>query len=519
MIHGLWTIPSQWRWTKIGHIGEIIGGGTPPSTDEGNFDESGLPWLTPADLTGYDGTYVSRGRRSLSARGAANSSARSLPPGAVLYSSRAPIGYCVIAANELSTNQGFKNLILRHGISSEFVRYYLLASKDYAESMASGTTFKELSGERFSNLEIPIAPNPEQRRIVAKLDSLFTRTKKSREELARIPRLVERYKEALLRSVYAEALAAVTTPTTLGAITEEVRNGVSRKPENAPPGIPILKISAVRAMNVRFNERRYYAAETGEDVSRYALQPGDLLFTRYNGNPHLVANCGMVRVVEGLVIYPDKLIRVRLNREVAEPEFVEALCASPQVRDALAPFIKSAAGQHGISGSDLKSLSIPLPAREHQHEIVDSLRRALSVLDATIFESKRAADLLDRIEPATLAKAFRGKLVPQDPKDDLVPDFAHIAIDPPPRRVRGKRVPVDHALRAPKEKTAMAKSRQDEDVNGKPYLANLLRKSRVLNVEDLFRTADLPVADFYKQLAWEVQAGHIKDNPDRLEAA
>ena len=65
----------------------------------------------------------------------------------------------------------------------------------------------------------------------------------------------------------------------------------------------------------------------------------------------------------------------------------------------------------------------------------------------------------------------------------------------------------------------MTKSRQDDDVMGKPYLAGKLKALRSGSVQELFKAADLPVADFYKQLAWEISAKHIIDDPEELKAA
>jgi type I restriction enzyme, S subunit len=175
----------------------------------------------------------------------------------------------------------------------------------------------------------------------------------------------------------------------------------------------VLKISAVRPMTVRMDKRRYYVPEAGEDMSRYMLRSGDLLYTRYNGNPNLVANCAMVRVLDEELIYPDKLIRIRVDPRIADPEFVEALSVSPQARVALAPFIKSAAGQHGISGVDLKQLPIPLPSSDQQKQIVAKIRRSFSVIDRMADESSRATSLLNRLEQATLTKAFDGGLFDQ----------------------------------------------------------------------------------------------------------
>lgn len=100
--------------SKIGDIADVVAGGTPKSGNQENFKESGtgIPWLTPADLSGYTGKYISFGARDLSQQGYDSSSAKILPKGSLLFSSRAPIGYVAIAQNEISTNQGFKSFVL-----------------------------------------------------------------------------------------------------------------------------------------------------------------------------------------------------------------------------------------------------------------------------------------------------------------------------------------------------------------------------------------------------------------------
>ena len=121
----------------------------------------------------------------------------------------------------------------------------------------------------------------------------------------------------------------------------------------------------------------------------------------------------------------------------------------------------------------------------------------------------------------TLAKAFRGELVPQDPNDEpasallarIVNQRTASAAEPKARLPRRAR-----ATRAPKEAAAMTKSRQDHDVMGRPYLAQHLRRlGAPTPAEALFKVSELPVADFYKQLAWEVAHGHVQDNQTTLE--
>src|SRR5688572_16215085 len=137
------NLPKSWIVCKLKDIGEIVAGGT-PSTNESSYWGDEISWITPADLSRYESMFISKGRKSITKKGLINSSAKLIPEGSVLFSSRAPIGYVVIASNELATNQGFKNIIPYNDIDSKYIYYYLIANKNLAENVASGTTFKEI---------------------------------------------------------------------------------------------------------------------------------------------------------------------------------------------------------------------------------------------------------------------------------------------------------------------------------------------------------------------------------------
>jgi type I restriction enzyme M protein len=166
-------IPGSWTWTRLSELGLIVGGATPETAISSNFADKGIPWLTPADLYRLKGKFVSRGRRDLSETGLKSCSARLLPAGTVLFSSRAPIGYVAIAENQLSTNQGFKSCIPNDLSQSEFLYYYLRAAAKTINEIAPGTTFKEVSGAFVAALPVPLPPATDQREIVRKLDVLL----------------------------------------------------------------------------------------------------------------------------------------------------------------------------------------------------------------------------------------------------------------------------------------------------------------------------------------------------------
>ena len=226
-----WELPDNWQWAPAAAIAEIVGGGTPPTKDPENFTENGIPWLTPSDLSNFHGVYISRGRRDLSQKGYDSSGAQLIPRDSVLFTSRAPIGYCVIASNDICTNQGFKSFVLMGNIDPKFIRHYLIASKDYAESLGSGSTFTELSGARIAELEFPIPPLNEQKRIVARIEELQVRSQRAREALETVPDLVEQLRQSLLSGAFR------------GDLTKEWRK---KNPDNEPASELLKRIRTER---------------------------------------------------------------------------------------------------------------------------------------------------------------------------------------------------------------------------------------------------------------------------------
>lgn len=167
-------LPEGWEWVTLATVGEIVGGGTPKSDNPQFWAKNGIKWITPADLYGLKGKYITSGARDISPAGLSNSSARLMPKGSVLFSSRAPIGYVAIADAELSTNQGFKSCVPYIKESAEYIYYFLLASAKKIDAEASGTTFKEVSGAIVSKILLPLPPLSEQLKIVSRANELMS---------------------------------------------------------------------------------------------------------------------------------------------------------------------------------------------------------------------------------------------------------------------------------------------------------------------------------------------------------
>lgn len=166
------SVPHGWTIKQIGEIAKIVGGGTPSTSDPSNFEDGKISWITPKDLSGYVFRRISRGERNITDKGLATSSAKLVPAGTVLLTTRAPIGYVAIADKPLATNQGFRSLVLKNGYDSEFIFHLLKTQTETLKANAGGTTYGELAGSTLKQIEVLLPPLPEQRRIAEILGAL-----------------------------------------------------------------------------------------------------------------------------------------------------------------------------------------------------------------------------------------------------------------------------------------------------------------------------------------------------------
>jgi len=136
----------EWEIGTISDLGTVVGGSTPSKAKAEYYTETGIAWITPKDLSINKSKFISHGENDITELGLKNSSATIMPEGTVLFSSRAPIGYIAVAAGEVTTNQGFKSIVPKPEIGTAFVYYFLKHNLPIIEGMASGSTFKEVSG-------------------------------------------------------------------------------------------------------------------------------------------------------------------------------------------------------------------------------------------------------------------------------------------------------------------------------------------------------------------------------------
>ena len=275
--------------------------------------------------------------------------------------------------------------------------------------LAAGTSINNLKRDHITSIRVPLPPLAEQQRIVAAVEEQLSRLDAAGRGLARAARQLDRLRHAiLLRAIDGDW---PTLP--FGSLVTALRNGVfASRPSVEPPGTPILRISAVRPMTLAVDDIRY-AAISPSDAAGYFIEDGDLLFTRYSGNPAYVGACARVRSLPRPTLHPDKLIRVAVDRDRVDPGFVEIALAVGPGRAAIEARLKTTAGQVGIAGGRLRTVPIPLPPLDVQRRIVDEVEAQLSLLSSLERQVVLVRQREPRLRQAILREAFAGRLVPQ----------------------------------------------------------------------------------------------------------
>lgn len=163
----------EWKKCKISDLGDVVGGATPSTKKNDNYENGTIPWITPKDLSNFSGRYIKNGERNITEKGLKSCSTKLMPRHSVLFSSRAPIGYVAISEQEMCTNQGFKSVVPNENTDYLFLYYLLKFNKSKIESLGSGTTFKEVSGNTMKSIEVTVPENKiDQQKIASILSTI-----------------------------------------------------------------------------------------------------------------------------------------------------------------------------------------------------------------------------------------------------------------------------------------------------------------------------------------------------------
>jgi type I restriction enzyme S subunit len=328
-------------------------------------------------------------------------------------------GVAYEASGKFWVNNHAHILSPRAEIPNSFLMH-LLNSISWLPHVGGSTRFK-LTQAGMQQVPVTVPPLLEQRRIVAKLDSLRARSSRARQELDHIPKLIERFKQAILAKAFSGKLTAdwradnsvengETVP--LDSVADDFSYGSSAK--SSPSGrVPVLRMGNIQNGKLDWSDLVYTSDEA--EIKKYQLRSGDVLFNRTN-SPELVGKTALFSG-EREAIYAGYLIRVRCGDRLL-PSYLTYCLNSPLGRNYCWQVKTDGVSQSNVNAKKLAAFEFLLPTVDEQTEIVRQIDRAFAWLDKIATEHARAEHLLPKLDQAILAKAFRGELVPQDPNDE-----------------------------------------------------------------------------------------------------
>ena len=372
----------NWTYKKLGDVGTVIGGGT-PKTDNPEFWEGDLAWITPAELDGSK--YVSSTVRTITEKAREKTNLTLLPIGTVLLSSRAPIGKVSITKIPMYCNQGFKNIVCSDELNNEYLYWWLKGKNEYLNSLGVGATFKEISKRIVEQITIPIPPLETQSRIVSELDLLQSFIDKQKAQLKELDNLAQSiFYDMFGNPVENEKGWDVKK---IGNLCDVYRGGSPRPIEKFLGGtIPWIKIGdATKGDDIYLHQTKEHIIEEGLKKTRY-IHSGSLIF----------ANCGVSLGFARIItfngcIHDGWLAFDNISNEIEKVFFLKSLNFCTQYFRSIAPD----GTQPNLNTAIMKSFNQILPPLEIQKSYIEkteAIEHQKAAISQSIAETQKLFD-------------------------------------------------------------------------------------------------------------------------------
>ena len=342
---------------KLGDVCTIVSGAT-PKTKTNEYWGGEIRWVTPAELDG-DSHYISDTEKHLTEAGYKSTSLRMMPKGTVLLTTRAPIGKVAIAAEEMSCNQGFKNLVCSSAINNEFLYLYLKSRTAELQAMGRGATFKELSKKNVAGFEINLPAIDRQLDAVAKLTAVRSQIALAKQQHDQLDSLVKsRFVEMFLNSSWPIA--------TIGECSMDIHYGTSEKASTEGEYVYLRMNNMGDDGSLDLSDIKRITLE-GKALSNCLVRKGDLLFNRTNSREKVGKTC--VFCLDEPMVIAGYIIRVRLDDRV-DSTYLAAYMNLSSTKALLRGMAKGAVHQANINAKQLASIEFPLADIKAQKEFV-----------------------------------------------------------------------------------------------------------------------------------------------------
>ncbi|WP_372756795.1 restriction endonuclease subunit S [Lactococcus lactis] len=385
----------DWEERKLGELSNIVGGGT-PSTSNPEYWDGDIDWYAPAEIG--EQSYVSKSKKTITELGLKKSSARILPVGTVLFTSRAGIGNTAILAKEATTNQGFQSIVpVQNKLDSYFIFSRTNELKRYGEVTGAGSTFVEVSGKQMSKMSIMVPELSEQQKI----GSFFKQLDKTIALHQRKLDLLKEQKKGYLQKMFPKNGAKVPELRFAGFADDweerklnevsDIYDGTHQTPKYQDNGVMFLSVENIKTLT----SNKFISREAFEDEFKIRPQRGDVLMTRIGD----IGTANVVETDEDLAYYVSLAL---FKSEELNPYFLQASIYAPFVQDQIWKRTLHIAFPKKINKNEIGQVPINVPTLAEQTKIGSFFKQ----LDNTITLHQRKLDLLKEQKKGFLQKMF-----------------------------------------------------------------------------------------------------------------
>jgi type I restriction enzyme, S subunit len=412
-----YKVPSNWVWTRLESVAEIITGGT-PSKNNSSYYGGTFPFIKPADLD--QGRFISFASEYLTDEG--KNVSRVIRRGATSVCCIGSIGKSGYLTFDATTNQQINSII--PDINDLFI-YYLSCTEYFVQELwkrSSATTISIINKSKMSEIQIPLAPLAEQQRIVERIESLFTKIDEAKEKTQNALDSFESRRAAILHKAFTGELTKkwreenqvgeetrILKP--LSAVCSSFQYGTSSKSVNEG-SIAVVRMGNLQNGEIDWSDLVF--SNSVDDNNKYKLKVGDVLFNRTN-SPALVGKTSIYRG-DFPAIFAGYLIRLNYGDELIG-DYLNYMMNTHQAREYCNSVKSDGVNQSNINAKKIAAFIIPVPSIAEQTEIV-------RILDNIFEKEKQAKELVSVIEKidfmkkAILARAFRGELGTNKPEEE-----------------------------------------------------------------------------------------------------
>lgn len=397
------NIPQGWTLKKMPDVVKWGSGGTPKATEKAFYENGTIPWLIIGDLN--DGI-VQDSASKITELGLQNSSAKMIPVGTLLVAMYGSIGKLGITGIECCTNQAIAYAKELKGVSTKYMYYYMAMMKSYLISKGKGGTQKNISQTVLNSLDVLVPPEKEQKRIVNRIEELFSELDSAVETLKKTKEQLAIYRQAVLKDSFENQKDAKTV--SISEITDCIKIGpfgtMLHKEDYVTDGVPVVNPQHIKNGKIVPSSKVSITKQKSDELKSYQLRTNDVVMGRRGE----MGRCASVSEKENGWLCGTGSILFRMKKEF-DAEFYSKILSSPNVVRYLE---ENATGttMKNLNEDIVKNIPVPFMTKLMQQKVYEKIESQLTMCDNINRTVNEALSQADAMRQSILKKAFEGNL-------------------------------------------------------------------------------------------------------------